>query len=174
MALHSGERSMTTLLEARDLTRSFEVSQGMFKARRKLHAVNGISLDIRKGEVLGIVGESGCGKSTLARMLLGLLPPTEGGITLDGTDIRTLGRKGMARRVQPVFQDPYSSLNPRRTVASIVALPLEVHGIGTMAERRKQALEILDRKSTRLNSSHANISYAVFCLKKKKKEKEII
>jgi peptide/nickel transport system ATP-binding protein len=78
-------------------------------------------------------------------MLLGLLPPTEGGITLDGMDIRTLGRKGMARRVQPVFQDPYSSLNPRRTVASIVALPLEVHGIGTAAERRKQALEILDK-----------------------------
>jgi peptide/nickel transport system ATP-binding protein len=145
MALHFGERSMTALLQARDLTRSFEVSQGMFKARRKLHAVNGISLDIRKGEVLGIVGESGCGKSTLARMLLGLLPPTEGGITLDGTDIHTLGRKGVARRVQPVFQDPYSSLNPHRTVASIVALPLEVHGIGTAAERRKRALEILEK-----------------------------
>ncbi|WP_114946707.1 ABC transporter ATP-binding protein [Microvirga calopogonii] len=136
---------MTALLEARDLTRSFEVSQGMFKSRRTLHAVNGISLDIRKGEVLGIVGESGCGKSTLARMLLGLLPPTGGAITLDGTDIRSLGRIGMARRVQPVFQDPYSSLNPRRTIASIVALPLEVHGIGTVAERRKRTLEILDK-----------------------------
>src|SRR3712207_4558260 len=97
MALHSGERSMTTLLEARDLTRSFEVSQGMFKARRKLHAVNGISLDIRKGEVLGIVGESGCGKSTLARMLLGLLPPTVGSIELEGRDIRTLGRRTVAQ-----------------------------------------------------------------------------
>ncbi len=136
---------MTSLLEARDLTRQFDVSQGMFKPRRTLHAVNGISLDIRNGEVLGIVGESGCGKSTLARMLLGLLPPTHGGITLDGMDIRALGRKGMARRVQPVFQDPYSSLNPRRTVASIVAFPLEVHGIGTAIERRKRALEILDK-----------------------------
>ncbi|WP_414474616.1 ABC transporter ATP-binding protein [Microvirga sp. M2] len=136
---------MTAILEARDLTRSFEVSQGMFKSRRTLHAVNGISLDIRKGEVLGIVGESGCGKSTLARMLLGLLPPTGGGITLDGTDIRSLSRKGMARRVQPVFQDPYSSLNPRRTIASIVALPLEVHGIGTAAERRRRTLETLDK-----------------------------
>jgi peptide/nickel transport system ATP-binding protein len=135
---------MTALLEARDLTRSFQVSQGLFKPRRTLHAVNGISLDIRKGEVLGIVGESGCGKSTLARMLLGLLPPTGGTIALDGTDIGALGRKPMARRVQPVFQDPYSSLNPRRTTASIVALPLEVHGIGTAAERRKRALEMLD------------------------------
>lgn len=136
---------MTTLLEAHDLTRSFEVKQGMFKSRRILHAVNGINLNIRKGEVLGIVGESGCGKSTLARMLLGLLPPTSGGITLEGTDIHSLGRKGMARRVQPVFQDPYSSLNPRRTIASIVALPLEVHGIGTAEERRKRTLEILDK-----------------------------
>ena len=83
---------MTALIEARDLTRSFEVSQGMFKSRRTLHAVNGINLDIRKGEVLGIVGESGCGKSTLARMLLGLLPPSNGGITLEGQDIRALGR----------------------------------------------------------------------------------
>ena len=118
---------MTSLLEARDLTRQFEVSQGMFKPRRTLHAVNGISLDICKGEVLGIVGESGCGKSTLARMLLGLLPPTEGGITLDGTDIRSLGRKGMARRVQPVFQDPYSSLNPRLRVKEIVGEAYRVH-----------------------------------------------
>ncbi len=136
---------MTALLEAQGLTRSFGVSQGMFKPRRTLHAVNGISLDIRKGEVLGIVGESGCGKSTLARMLLGLLPPTAGSISLDGLDIHTLGRQGMARRVQPVFQDPYSSLNPRRTIASIVSLPLEVHGIGNAAERRKRTLDILDK-----------------------------
>lgn len=136
---------MTALLEAQGLTRSFGVSQGMFKARRTLHAVNGINLDIRQGEVLGIVGESGCGKSTLARMLLGLLPPTAGRITLDGQDIGSLGRKGMARRVQPVFQDPYSSLNPRRTIASIVSLPLEVHGIGSAAERRKRTLDILDK-----------------------------
>src|SRR3712207_1940062 len=145
MALHSGERSMTTLLEARDLTRSFEVSQGMFKARRKLHAVNGISLDIRKGEVLGIVGESGCGKSTLARMLLGLLAPSSGRIELDGADLRTLDRRAVARRVQPVFQDPYSSLNPRRSIAAIVSLPLEVHGIGNASERRRTAVEMLER-----------------------------
>jgi len=136
---------MTALIEAHDLTRSFEVSRGLFKGKRTLHAVNGISLDIRQGEVLAIVGESGCGKSTLARMLLGLLLPSAGTITLEGQDIRNLGRKGMARRVQPVFQDPYSSLNPRRTIASIVALPLEVHGIGTPSERRRMAIEMLDK-----------------------------
>ncbi|WP_332680689.1 ABC transporter ATP-binding protein [Bosea sp. (in: a-proteobacteria)] len=133
------------LLEARDLTRSFSVSQGLFKAKRKLHAVNGVSLSIAKGEVLGIVGESGCGKSTLARMLLGLLPPSSGEIELAGEDVGKLGRLGMAKRVQPVFQDPYSSLNPRRTVASIVALPLAVQGIGTGKERRERAIAILDK-----------------------------
>jgi peptide/nickel transport system ATP-binding protein len=136
---------MSALLSASGLTRDFTVSQGLFKGRRTLHAVNGVDLDVVKGEVLGIVGESGCGKSTLARILLGLLPPTRGTVALDGRDIRELGRREMARRVQPVFQDPYSSLNPRRTVASIVALPLAVHGIGSSAERRRSALEMLER-----------------------------
>ncbi|MGO4668655.1 ABC transporter ATP-binding protein [Bosea sp. 2RAB26] len=133
------------LLEARELTRSFSVSQGLFKGKRTLHAVNGVSLTIAKGEVLGIVGESGCGKSTLARMLLGLLPPSSGEIALSGENVGKLGRLGMARRVQPVFQDPYSSLNPRRTIASIVALPLAVQGLGTAAERRKRAIDILEK-----------------------------
>jgi len=141
----SSPSSPAALLEAHDLTRSFSVSQGLFKGRRTLHAVNGVSLSIAKGEVLCIVGESGCGKSTLARMLLGLLPPSAGAIAFGGEDVRRLGRLGMARRVQPVFQDPYSSLNPRRTVASIVALPLAVQGIGSSAERRRRALDILDK-----------------------------
>ncbi|TXL67066.1 ABC transporter ATP-binding protein [Zeimonas arvi] len=137
--------SEAPLMEARGLTRAFSIRAGIFAPRRTLHAVNGVDLSIRKGEVLGIVGESGCGKSTLARMLLGLTPPSSGSIALDGQDIRAMGRRAMARRVQPVFQDPYSSLNPRRGIASIVALPLEVHGIGTAAERRARAIAMLDR-----------------------------
>jgi peptide/nickel transport system ATP-binding protein len=135
---------MTALIEAHDVTRSFEVSTGMFRRKRKLHAVNGIDLALEKGEVLGIVGESGCGKSTLARILLGLLPPTSGTVRFDGRDLRTLKRRDLARQVQPVFQDPYSSLNPRRTIASIVAFPLEVHGIGSSTVRRREALKIMD------------------------------
>ena len=136
---------MNALLSARGLARSFTVGQGMFRPKRTLHAVNGVDLDIHRGEVVAVVGESGCGKSTLARMLLGLLPPSAGAITLEGRDLRSLRRREIARRVQPVFQDPYSSLNPRRRVAAIVALPLEVHAIGTAAERRRAAIEMLER-----------------------------
>ena len=136
---------MSALIRARGLARSFAVGQGMFRPRRTLHAVNGVDIDIKKGEVVGIVGESGCGKSTLARMLLGLLPPSAGTIELEGKDLRTLDRQAVSRRVQPVFQDPYSSLNPRRRITSIVALPLEVHGIGSAAERRRSTLEMLER-----------------------------
>jgi peptide/nickel transport system ATP-binding protein len=136
---------MSALIRTRGLARSFAVGQGMFRPKRTLHAVNGVDIDIKKGEVVGIVGESGCGKSTLARMLLGLLPPSAGTIQLEGTHLRTLDRQAVSRRVQPVFQDPYSSLNPRRRIASIVALPLEVHGIGSAAERRRSTLEMLER-----------------------------
>ncbi len=133
------------LMQAHALTRDFTIRAGLFQPKRTLHAVNGVNLTLAKGDVLGIVGESGCGKSTLARLLLGLLSPSSGLITLGGTDLRQLDRKAMARRVQPVFQDPYSSLNPRRGIAAIVSLPLEVHGIGNAAERRRQAIAMLDR-----------------------------
>jgi peptide/nickel transport system ATP-binding protein len=132
-------------MEAHGVTRTFSLGATFFRRGRTLHAVNGVDLVIRKGDVLGVVGESGCGKSTLARMLLGLLAPSSGRITLDGTDVTELGRKAVARRVQPVFQDPYSSLNPRRGIASIVALPLEVHGLGSAVERRRKAIEMLER-----------------------------
>jgi peptide/nickel transport system ATP-binding protein len=133
------------LVETRSLYRTFTVGGGMFRRRRTLHAVNGVDLEVRQGEVLGIVGESGCGKSTLARMLLGLTAPTSGTITYGGRDVAAIGRRALARRLQPVFQDPYSSLNPRRSIASIVSLPLDVHGLGTRAERRRRAIEMLER-----------------------------
>ena len=136
---------MSALIEVRGLSKTFSVSRGMFARRATLNAVTGVDLDVQKGEVLGIVGESGCGKSTLARMILGLLPPSTGSVRLGGKDIRTMPRREVARRMQPVFQDPYSSLNPRRRIASIVALPLEVQGIGSAEERRAKAIAALDK-----------------------------
>jgi peptide/nickel transport system ATP-binding protein len=104
------------LIEIRNVERRFRFGGNLFGGGRDMRAVNGLSLTVRKGEVLGIVGESGCGKSTLARMLLGLLTPSAGEILFDGKAVGSLDPRALARRVQPVFQDPYSSLNPRKTV----------------------------------------------------------
>jgi peptide/nickel transport system ATP-binding protein len=136
---------MSALIQTHDLQRSFKVRAGLFKPNQTLHAVNGINLSVNRGDVLGIVGESGCGKSTLARMLLGLTPPSHGSVSFDGQDLGKIDRRELAKRVQPIFQDPYSSLNPRRAIASIVAFPLDVAGLGSKAERRSKALEMLER-----------------------------
>ena len=136
---------MRTLLAARGVTRVFSVGQGLFRPKRTLHAVNGVDLDIASGEVLGAVCESGVVKPALAPMFLGLLEPGSGRIDLDGSNLRILNRRAVARHIQPVFQDPYSSLNPRRSIASIVSLPLEVHRIGNASERRRTAIEMLER-----------------------------
>lgn len=132
------------ILETRDLRREFSVRPGMFSAKQRLHAVNGVSLRIERGEILGLVGESGCGKTTLARMLMGLDRPTSGAIDIDGEPLAGLDRVAVARRVQPVFQDPYSSLNPRKSVGSIVSLPLRVHKLGGPDQRRRRALEVME------------------------------
>jgi len=136
---------MTALIEMDGLRRTFSVRRGLFAPAATLHAVAGVSLAVRKGEVLGIVGESGCGKSTLARMILGLLPPSAGSVRLGGRDVRSIPRREIARRMQPVFQDPYSSLNPRRRIADIVQLPLDVQGGVRLAERRRRAIAALDK-----------------------------
>ena len=136
---------MSALIQTVNLHRTFSVSAGLFKAKQTLHAVNGVDLTVNRGDVMGIVGESGCGKSTLAKMLLGLTPPSQGSIQIEGQDIGKMDRRELARRVQPVFQDPYSSLNPRRNIASIVSFPLDIHGVGSKQERRNKAIEMLER-----------------------------
>ena len=135
---------MSVLLETRAVERTFRIGGNAFRKSRALRAVNGVSLRVEKGEILGLVGESGCGKSTLAKMMLGLLEPSGGEILLEGKPLATLSRLERARRMQPIFQDPYSSLNPRQSVADIVSLPLRVHRVGSAAEQKKRVLEILD------------------------------
>ena len=133
------------LLAAFDLHCRFDVKRGMFGRTQALHAVNGVSLSIERGEIVAVVGESGCGKTTLARMLLGLIAPQAGRVLLDGAPLGALSGRTIARRMQPIFQDPYSSLNPRRTLGEIVRRPLDVHGIGSAAQRRRKVEEMLAR-----------------------------
>lgn len=122
------------LVEVQDLKKHFPVTQGIVfrRAIGQVKAVDGVSFTIEKGEALGLVGESGCGKSTVARCLLKLLAPTSGCVRFEGADLESLDRQataGFRRRVQAIFQDPYSSLNPRMKVREIVGEPLYVHGL---------------------------------------------
>jgi len=139
----AGEKT-DIVLEARDVTRTFMISAGFMRGKRPLHAVNGINLKVRRGEVLGLVGESGCGKSTLAKMLLGLLPPSSGELFVDGRPTSRMERLEMARKVQPVFQDPYSSLNPRKSIGDIIGLPVRVQGPVVEDDLKKRVEEIME------------------------------
>ncbi|HEY1297952.1 MAG TPA: oligopeptide/dipeptide ABC transporter ATP-binding protein [Chloroflexota bacterium] len=128
------------LLEARSVSRSFSVRDGLFH-RRHLRAVDEVDLQITQGETLGIVGESGCGKSTLARLLLGLLEPTAGEVRYMGAGLAKQGT-ALRRDLQVVFQDPYSSLNPRMTAGEIVERPLIVHNLGDRDQRQQRVSEL--------------------------------
>lgn len=136
---------MAYALELCDLSRQFVLSNGWMKPPTILNAVDHVSLRINPGEALGLVGESGCGKSTLAKMIQGLLPPTEGDVLTNGKQIDLKHRKALAREIQPIFQDPYSSLNPRKKIADIVRLPLLLHGIGTTNEQQASVRTMCER-----------------------------
>jgi peptide/nickel transport system ATP-binding protein len=131
-------------LETVDVGCIFQVKQGFMRGSRPLRAVNGVSLRIPKGQVVGLVGESGCGKSTLANILLGLQPPTSGDVRYDGQSAASFSRRDIARRIQPIFQDPYSSLNPTKTIESIVSLPLRVHGVGDPSGHSARVARMLE------------------------------
>ncbi|MEZ5652562.1 MAG: ABC transporter ATP-binding protein [Burkholderiaceae bacterium] len=130
------------MIETHDLQRSYRLRTGL-RSSRWLHAVRGVSVTVRAHEALGIAGESGCGKSTLARLMLGLERPDGGRISLAGQPLGTMHAQQIARIVQPVFQDPAGSLNPRKTVEQNIRLPLDALGIGSAAERSARVLELL-------------------------------
>jgi len=120
------------ILRIEDLRKTYLVSSGVFKGQQALKAVNGVSLTVPKGSVLGLVGESGCGKTTVAKLVLGLEKTSGGKIYIDGRSLSSISPKDVARQVQPVFQDPYSSLNPRKSIAKIISLPLRALGLAGM------------------------------------------
>ena len=162
--MNTGAELPTTvaLLEVNDLAKTFDVSAPWLnriverKPRQYVHAVDGISFAIPKGQTLSLVGESGCGKSTVARLLVGLYAPSRGDVRFDGADIALTLRSGAApalrRRMQMIFQDPYASLNPRWTVEDIVAEPLREHDLATGAGGRSQSQVVRDSVAALLAS----------------------
>lgn len=142
------------LVDVQHLKEYFPISTGMFKST-PLKAVDDVSFQIKKGETLGLVGESGCGKTTVGRTILQLYKPTDGKVIYDGKEIKSReSLKEFRKKATMVFQDPYSSLNPRMTVADIIAEPLDVHGLyKDKAERQERVLELMSYVG--LNSEHA-------------------
>ena len=139
---------MTPLVEIRDLVKHFPLTGGvLLREVARVHAVDGVSLSIQPGETLGLVGESGCGKSTLGRAILRLEEPTSGEVLFEGEDVLAFDperMRQMREKMQIIFQDPFSSLNPRKSVAHIVGEPLLVHGVKSRAEREERVQQLLE------------------------------
>lgn len=149
---------MSTLLEVNNLKKHFPIKGGLFRhIVGQLKAVDDVSFSIEKGQTFGLVGESGCGKSTLGRAILRLHEPTSGQIILNNTDITALDQKALTsyrRNMQIIFQDPYASLSPRRTVLQTLLEPLETHNIGTPQSRRENVEALLEIVGMRPNVLH--------------------
>ena len=137
------------ILEIRNLKKYFPLRGGVFSRKRgDVKAVQGVSLDIVKGETIGLVGESGCGKSTLGRTLLRLEEPTSGEVIFEGDDLAHASQRelfALRKNLQMIFQDPYGSLNPRLTVGAIIEEPLEVHKWGSKSERREKVADLMEK-----------------------------
>ena len=135
------------LLQVEDLAVEFPVRRGLLRREvARLRAVNGVSLTLNAGEVLGVVGESGCGKTTLGRAMVGLYAPSSGTLRVEGRDVASLGdeeRRQLTRDVQMVFQDPFASLNPRKRIRQILEVPFEVHDMAVGAEREARIRELV-------------------------------
>jgi oligopeptide/dipeptide ABC transporter ATP-binding protein len=148
-----------TVLDVVGLKKHFPVKRGLLRRTvGHVHAVDGVSFSIGEGETLGLVGESGCGKSTVARTVLRLIEPTAGSILLDGQDVTQLGKSAMRpyrRQMQMIFQDPFSSLNPRMSAGEIVGEPLSVHGIAHGKEKEARTAEIFDQVGLRRSQMRA-------------------
>ena len=143
---------MTAAMQARDLRRHYPVGRGMFQPRGLVKAVDGVSFTLDRGKTLAIVGESGSGKSTLARVATLMEPPTEGELLLDGkptAEVDTAARRALRLSVQMVFQNPYGSLNPRKTVGSILMEPLVINGRGDRRAREASARAMMERVGLR-------------------------
>ena len=153
------ETEAPSLLQVQDVVKHFPIKRGIFFKRQigSVQAVEGVSLEVRRGETEGLVGEPGCGKSTLARCATRLHPLTSGRVVFDGVDISRLSTgqlRPYRRRMQMIFQDPYGSLNPRRRVGSIIGDPLAIHGVAAGSERKRRVQDLMEVVG--LNPEHYN------------------